>query len=496
MVGPRLLLAVLIVGLSPSAAAVSVDETRVEVGPGGLAWEVAGERGRLAFPAPSRPSAPSGGTQYPLSPLWEAVTHVGRAAEAARDEVEEVHEVTCDARPKRSALSCSDDKRMRPVRYDPWEYSEDAAENAENWIEAHGGLQVPSAGPSGGGPFAGPARIGGSLERDGVVFAPQRWEFEVPDDRPWWATDRAASPETDVFGRAPVLPHEVTLSTPEIAPPPFGPIEVVAEGITVELPAPVPVPPTATPRPAPPARVAPKSSDDGSDAWAPRAPDAASMLDATVAISRVAPPAPGDAAGGVAWPGGIGAAGGVADAVRPGLHAGLVGIFLLPLWRLYRYLRDDEVLANVERRRVFEAVRREPGITPGELRRLLAVHYTTVQHHLRILEERGHVVGRRMGGRIRCFVAGGPVGSLEKRLLAVARTPTAFRLLELARSEPGISSREAARRLGTSESTTREHAARLAGFGLVLRGPAKGLRVSGPVAEALARLDARASSDD
>lgn len=153
----------------------------------------------------------------------------------------------------------------------------------------------------------------------------------------------------------------------------------------------------------------------------------------------------------------------------------LVGLaLLLPSWALYRRVRQARALDNVHRKAIHDRVLAEPGVTPSELQQLTGLHYTTCQHHLRILQELGFVEVQRIGGLLRCFENHRRYGTVEKRLAVAARTPTACAMLETILRKPGVTPAEVARAVGIARSSAKHHVDRLSAWGLVEVEPAKG----------------------
>jgi DNA-binding transcriptional ArsR family regulator len=171
-----------------------------------------------------------------------------------------------------------------------------------------------------------------------------------------------------------------------------------------------------------------------------------------------------------------GPAGGV-DAASAVLHppvrtlpaaALLVGAGLaLPLWMLYRRVRQATALGNPHRKRVYELVLQVPGTTPSDLQRATGLHYATCVHHLRILEDLGFVELKRMGGMVRCFENHGRYGALPSRALAEARNPVVLAVLRTVLRQPGVSPADVARATGLSRPGVKHHLDRLLEEGLV-----------------------------
>jgi predicted transcriptional regulator len=78
--------------------------------------------------------------------------------------------------------------------------------------------------------------------------------------------------------------------------------------------------------------------------------------------------------------------------------AALLALLWKPLAALFTRLRKDDLLEQASRRRIFETIHANPGVTVVALVHLVGQSRASVRHHLRILQ--GH-------GRVRSFKAGG-----------------------------------------------------------------------------------------
>ncbi|MGQ0534525.1 MAG: winged helix-turn-helix transcriptional regulator [Methanobacteriota archaeon] len=152
----------------------------------------------------------------------------------------------------------------------------------------------------------------------------------------------------------------------------------------------------------------------------------------------------------------------------------VAAVLLLPLWILFRRLRAVDLLDQPQRRALYETILSSPGLTAGALATRAGLHYTSVQHHLRILDEMGLVELRRVAGRIHCFENHGRFSRAASDLHAVLQGATARRLLAFLSAHPGATPSEAARALALRPSTVKHHMDRLAGFGLLRIEPAGG----------------------
>jgi predicted transcriptional regulator len=145
----------------------------------------------------------------------------------------------------------------------------------------------------------------------------------------------------------------------------------------------------------------------------------------------------------------------------------VLGGAALPFWALYRRVVQSRALDNPHRRRLNDAIRREPGITPAELQRHTGLHYTTCVHHLRILQELGLVELRRVGGQIHCFEQGRRLGSREMNTQLALRSATTRELLEALARSPGLTPSQAAAAMGMHRSSIKYHVDRLRKWDLV-----------------------------
>lgn len=159
------------------------------------------------------------------------------------------------------------------------------------------------------------------------------------------------------------------------------------------------------------------------------------------------------------------------EAVPPGSAFALVlGLaVLIPVWLLYRRVKKAYALDNPWRRRIHDAILAHPGATAADLQRLTGLHYTTCQHHLRILQELGVIKAQRAGRQLRYLDNHDRYGALESRALALARVPSVRALLRTLIAKPGLTQAGLAEALHLSRPTVHHHVSRLAGAGVVER---------------------------
>lgn len=136
-----------------------------------------------------------------------------------------------------------------------------------------------------------------------------------------------------------------------------------------------------------------------------------------------------------------------------------------PVWALYRRILRARALDHPQRRQLLEAIQASPGLTVGELRAKAGLHYTTVLHHVRLLEEVGLVQRQRVGGQWHCFPHA--IGATERNRTVAARSPTSEAVLRVVAANPGIRASDAARAVGIAPSSMKHHIDRLESWGLL-----------------------------
>jgi DNA-binding transcriptional ArsR family regulator len=156
------------------------------------------------------------------------------------------------------------------------------------------------------------------------------------------------------------------------------------------------------------------------------------------------------------------------DAPIPWLMVAFAAFALtIPLLRLYRRMVQKECLTNELRTAILREVRHEPGVQPAELARRLECSFKTVQHHLRVLQEFGHVDLERRGWSIHVFERG--VHPKAEKGLYLARHPTRLRVLRAVAAQPGARCRDVARALGMGSPGVHSHLKALEREGVLRR---------------------------
>lgn len=157
-------------------------------------------------------------------------------------------------------------------------------------------------------------------------------------------------------------------------------------------------------------------------------------------------------------------------ASAPPSHVPIVaGLIALVAWILYRRLTRDRVLDNDLRRRVRDLVDDAPGVTAATIADELDVHYDTVRHHLRVLDEFDEIRVDRFGSTRRYFPNHGRYTADDRALLAALRVEPRRRALETLARAGGLASGELAEAIGVAPSTASHHLADLEAAGLVER---------------------------
>jgi predicted transcriptional regulator len=173
----------------------------------------------------------------------------------------------------------------------------------------------------------------------------------------------------------------------------------------------------------------------------------------------------------------------------------LVGAGLLaPVWALYRRVLQDRALEQPQRKAIYDLIVASPGLTAGDLRRATGLHYTSCEHHVRVLQQLGFIEARRLGGQTYCFENHQRYGALEARLLAAARSVNARALLRAVLRHPGAAPAEVARAVGMGRSGAKRQLDKLTEWGLIEAERAGGrvqLRVAPGAMDALVGLLAR-----
>lgn len=143
--------------------------------------------------------------------------------------------------------------------------------------------------------------------------------------------------------------------------------------------------------------------------------------------------------------------------------------YLSPLLRsgglaLFSRIRPDVALQHPVRQQIMETVGSEPGIHFAAVRERLELANGVAQHHVRRLQDTGHIVGLRQGGRLHFY----PKGKHDHG--AIAREALLSGTTKLVYEEAhGLGSSAIARAVGVSPSTAHHHLRKLVDAGLVTK---------------------------
>jgi len=136
---------------------------------------------------------------------------------------------------------------------------------------------------------------------------------------------------------------------------------------------------------------------------------------------------------------------------------------------LYHRIHHTDALASATRRKVYHAIRADPGCTVGALARATGLSYKTAQRHVHVLV-RADLVAAVTGPQERLFAVG-RVQPREQPATVALRTRSVQRLWERLRTGPPAGTRALARELGLAPSTIAEAADRLTESGLAEQRP-------------------------
>ena len=130
-------------------------------------------------------------------------------------------------------------------------------------------------------------------------------------------------------------------------------------------------------------------------------------------------------------------------------------------WTLLARIRHDQALEHATRRRIIEAVQKDPGITTQELSRALEVPWATAVHHLMILERLEILVSSRTTHQVHWFdVAQGALGK-DRTAIAAVRSKATAAVFDYIQANPGLSLSAIARALAVRHTTVRFHLRKL-----------------------------------
>ncbi|HYA10588.1 MAG TPA: winged helix-turn-helix transcriptional regulator [Thermoplasmata archaeon] len=135
---------------------------------------------------------------------------------------------------------------------------------------------------------------------------------------------------------------------------------------------------------------------------------------------------------------------------------------------------DDDLLALPTRRRLYEAVRRSPGLGAREAQRAAGAGWGETVYHLDRLTEANLLHRESSGHQDHYFVAAVPLA--DRGLIRLARSRSARRLLVALLEAPGSTVPELAERTGLSAGRLSVHLGRLVETAVVRTGRRARLR--------------------
>ena len=149
-------------------------------------------------------------------------------------------------------------------------------------------------------------------------------------------------------------------------------------------------------------------------------------------------------------------------------------------------MADDEILAVLARRRLYEFVRANPGFHLRELARATDLSITLADYHLRFLEKH-ELVSSAMDGEYKRFYpryALGDAGARpalsdrEKATLGLLRQPVPLRVVSFLMEREAAQHKEILEQVPVSASTLTHHLKKLVAGGVLARDPDQRYRVS------------------
>jgi predicted transcriptional regulator len=159
----------------------------------------------------------------------------------------------------------------------------------------------------------------------------------------------------------------------------------------------------------------------------------------------------------------------------------LLGLLLLGyFWQALRFGASGAAVAGFSRisraqvedqptrEKVANAIRADPGVTAMEMHQGLALTYTTIVYHLRVLEREG-IINSVTDGRYRRFFAAADVDVGKRGAMSALRNQRTRGLFDLITDRPGIPHRQLAKHAGISRPAVYWHMERLQAAGLVGR---------------------------
>ena len=105
------------------------------------------------------------------------------------------------------------------------------------------------------------------------------------------------------------------------------------------------------------------------------------------------------------------------------------------------------------RQEILNALEANPGLTKTQLCRQLGLAWGTISHHVRVLEQEGDLVKRRLHGWSRLYIPATP--SAEMALMPLLREETVPRILSMLSAKPGLNIKDLTLELSESRKVLR-----------------------------------------
>lgn len=133
----------------------------------------------------------------------------------------------------------------------------------------------------------------------------------------------------------------------------------------------------------------------------------------------------------------------------------------------YRKVKQNALLWNRNRQKIFDCVSANPGIKFHALERLTRMKEGTLKYHLLILEIKRWIVSFGTGKSVRYFENNGRYDELEKKVFIHLQNPTTRRILEILATSPEVSRKDIAEIVGIAGPSISWHTKQLSGDGII-----------------------------
>jgi predicted transcriptional regulator len=122
---------------------------------------------------------------------------------------------------------------------------------------------------------------------------------------------------------------------------------------------------------------------------------------------------------------------------------------------------------DATRRRILDAVRKNPSINRNELADILGVHWNAIRYQVKQLDDDGHIHLEEVGWEKELFLPSVPLE--HRRLISTLRDPDRSLIFDAILNQPGISSTDLQRQLEWGKKRTLTHLTHLQEHGLVAK---------------------------